>query len=366
MGDDPSQPSVSNTNHRKEMNRSRFDRFVRKVGQKLLPKPCDTIFVPSSIASVGTALPELSIDTFGGEAAGSGYGWINTPGVGEPYHGVESVIKAQQLGLQMVNERIEWTKEQIDLCCSDEKMIAEFVAEAFVEELNAIRNKSDYLALRESVKRLENEINELRQLSPKSMSTVVDQLVDMGFDRVRVEYAYEQTGKGPLEVVMDWLISHEEEEIPPPQQTTETADVGKSTETKSTRAHLKILTMCFFFRCNKLFRDENGMMFHAAKSGHENFSESTETVASLTPEERAKKAAELRERIKIARAQKEEAERKEEIEKERRRREEGKKMLEVKQKQRENELRALLMVFVSLFRVFYAALVFHKACFFDA
>uniref|UniRef100_A0A0K0D9G4 Transcription repressor n=1 Tax=Angiostrongylus cantonensis TaxID=6313 RepID=A0A0K0D9G4_ANGCA len=171
MGDDPSQPSVSNTNHRKELNRSRFDRFVKKVGQKLLPKPCDTIFVPSSIASgpscasnshstdseqssiydgfyisrktsapasVGTTLPELSINTFGGEAAGSGYGWINTPGVGEPYHGVESVIKAQQLGLQMVNERIEWTKEQIDLCCNDEKMIAEFVAEAFVEELNAV------------------------------------------------------------------------------------------------------------------------------------------------------------------------------------------------------------------------------------
>ncbi|KAJ1353744.1 hypothetical protein KIN20_010444 [Parelaphostrongylus tenuis] len=137
------------------------------------------------------------------------------------------------------------------------------------------------------------------------MSTVVDQLVDMGFDRVRVEYAYEQTGKGALEVVMDWLISHEGDEIPPPAQQTATArESDKSAETSADFV-------------------EGG------------------TIAALTPEERAKKAAELRERIKIARAQKEEAERKEEIEKERRRREEGKKMLEVKQKQKENELRAM-------------------------
>uniref|UniRef100_A0A0K0D9G5 UBX domain-containing protein n=1 Tax=Angiostrongylus cantonensis TaxID=6313 RepID=A0A0K0D9G5_ANGCA len=112
------------------------------------------------------------------------------------------------------------------------------------------------------------------------MSTVVDQLVDMGFDRVRVEYAYEQTGKGPLEKIYTCPFENFDDML---------------------------------FRCNKLFRDENGMMFHATKSGHENFSESTETIASLTSEERAKKAAELRERIKIARAQKEEAERKEEV-----------------------------------------------------
>lgn len=74
------------------------------------------------------------------------------------------------------------------------------------------------------------------------------------------------------------------------------------------------------------------MMFHAAKSGHENFSESTEVfyssppsqvnvlhnfsfllqvIAALTPEERAQKALELRDRIRAARAIKEEQEKKE-------------------------------------------------------
>lgn len=33
------------------------------------------------------------------------------------------------------------------------------------------------------------------------MSTVVDQLVDMGFERARAEYAYAKTGSGTLEAV---------------------------------------------------------------------------------------------------------------------------------------------------------------------
>nr|CDJ81824.1 Ubiquitin-associated translation elongation factor EF1B and UBX domain containing protein [Haemonchus contortus] len=172
------------------------------------------------------------------------------------------------------------------------------------------------------------------------MSTVVDQLVDMGFERARAEYAYAQTGNGGLEQVMDWLISHEGEEIPatPPEDAKPGATDEKPQEaelTESTPGSYKCND------CNKLFRDENGMMFHAAKSGHENFSESTEVIAALTPEQRAQKAAELRDKIRAARALKEEQARKEEIEKERRRREEGKKMLETREKQKEMELRAI-------------------------
>ncbi|EYC04754.1 hypothetical protein Y032_0086g1972 [Ancylostoma ceylanicum] len=139
---------------------------------------------------------------------------------------------------------------------------------------------------------------------------------------------------------MDWLISHEGEEIPAPSENPPATEDGKPAESSSELTeHIPGSYKCN--DCNKLFRDENAMMFHAAKSGHENFSESAETIAPLTPEERAQKAAELRDRIRAARALKAEQERKEEIEKERRRREEGKKMLETREKQRENELRAI-------------------------
>jgi len=93
--------------------------------------------------------------------------------------------------------------------------------------------------------------------------------------------------------------------------------------------------------CGKLFRDENGMMFHASKSGHENFSESTESIKPLTDEERIQKAADLRDRIRAARAKKDELEKQENIEKEKKRRDEGKKMLETREKQKDMEMRAI-------------------------
>lgn len=202
--DDCAQPSTSNSSDVKDSNRhSKFDRLVKKVGRKLLPRPCDTIFVPSAIqpssgslrtshsaspdesprssqedserrktsaaASIGVPLPGLFINTFGSEVAGSGYGWLTAPDTPEPYHGVTSVLRAQQVGLNLVKERIRWTKQQIDACRQDEQMIADFVADAFGEELHATRNKSKYYDLLEDVKRLENEVEELRKLSPRSV-----------------------------------------------------------------------------------------------------------------------------------------------------------------------------------------------------
>lgn len=52
--DDCAQPSTSNSSDVKDSNRhSKFDRLVKKVGRKLLPRPCDTIFVPSAIQPCG-------------------------------------------------------------------------------------------------------------------------------------------------------------------------------------------------------------------------------------------------------------------------------------------------------------------------
>ncbi|VDO88593.1 unnamed protein product [Haemonchus placei] len=87
----------------------------------------------SAPASIATPLPSLFINTFGDEAAGSGYGWLTDPDAPEPYHGVESVIRAQQVGLDMNR---------------DESKIRELV---------------------EDVERLQKEVDELRKLSPRSV-----------------------------------------------------------------------------------------------------------------------------------------------------------------------------------------------------
>ncbi|WKX90726.1 hypothetical protein Q1695_009515 [Nippostrongylus brasiliensis] len=198
MDGDAPQPSTSHSSEAKDPTRSKLDRLVKKVGGKLLPKSGENIFVPSTMSpclartsqspstdesqhslcgdagsrtsaatNVGVPLPGLFINTFGTEAAGSGYGWLTAPDTPEPYHGVASILRAQQIGLEMVKERIRWTKQQIDTCRRDEQMIADFVADAFVDELHATSNKQKYYQVLEDIKHLENEIDELRKLSPR-------------------------------------------------------------------------------------------------------------------------------------------------------------------------------------------------------
>jgi UBX domain-containing protein 1/4 len=79
--------------------------------------------------------------------------------------------------------------------------------------------------------------------------------------------------------------------------------------------------------CGKLFKDASKAEFHAVKSGHQSFSESTEAVKPLvhfiflqTPEEKAAKLLELQERLKAKREEKRRLELQEEKEREKVRR----------------------------------------------
>lgn len=49
--------------------------------------------------------------------------------------------------------------------------------------------------------------------------------------------------------------------------------------------------------CSKKFRSQAQASFHAEKSGHTDFAESTEEIAPLTEEEKKAKLAELREKL---------------------------------------------------------------------
>ena len=65
--------------------------------------------------------------------------------------------------------------------------------------------------------------------------------------------------------------------------------------------------------CGKKFRDESTAQFHASKSGHTNFSQSTDEIAPLTEEEKKAKLEELRARAaerKVAQSVQEKAEQK--------------------------------------------------------
>ncbi|KAI5307989.1 hypothetical protein KEM55_006868, partial [Ascosphaera atra] len=63
--------------------------------------------------------------------------------------------------------------------------------------------------------------------------------------------------------------------------------------------------------CQKKFRAQAEAEYHASKSGHVDFAESTEEIAPLTPEEKAQKLEELRKKMAAKRAVKNEQEKEE-------------------------------------------------------
>ncbi len=86
------------------------------------------------------------------------------------------------------------------------------------------------------------------------------------------------------------------------------------------------------FRCNKLFKTQAEVEFHAAKTQHTDFSESTEEKKPLTDEEKAEQVRKLEEKMKQKRKEREEKEKLEAIERERNRIKSGKEMIEAKRK----------------------------------
>lgn len=72
--------------------------------------------------------------------------------------------------------------------------------------------------------------------------------------------------------------------------------------------------------------------YHAAKSGHSDFSESLEEKKPLTEEEKKEQLRLVEEKIKQKRKEREERERKEEVEREKRRIQSGKEIAASKEK----------------------------------
>ncbi len=89
---------------------------------------------------------------------------------------------------------------------------------------------------------------------------------------------------------------------------------------------------CSFFSCNKLFKSQLEVEYHATKSGHSNFSESTEEKKPLTDEEKQEQLRKIEEKLKEKRREREEKEKQEALEKEKRRILSGKEMTEARKK----------------------------------
>lgn len=189
----------------------------------------------------------------------------------------------------------------------------------------------------------------LRTSVPTKMSDI-QTLVDMGFPKERAERALQVTNNKGVEAAMEWLLAHADEDIPssssaggasssapaPASEAPPAEGSSSATEPAPVAKSLKC------DECGKLFKSQEEVEFHAAKTQHSSFSESTEEKKPLTEEEKKAQLALLEEKMKRKRQEREENEKKEALERERLRIKSGKDMLEAKRKMEEQEMKKIM------------------------
>ncbi|RMZ88568.1 hypothetical protein DV736_g4192, partial [Chaetothyriales sp. CBS 134916] len=122
----------------------------------------------------------------------------------------------------------------------------------------------------------------------------LDQLIDMGFEREKAEMAVKKTGG--LAAAIDWLDQNSEKTVEQLK-----ADDNADAEVKAVAAGDQARSLVCN-ECGKRFRGTAEAEFHASKTEHHGFSESTEEIAPLTEEEKKAKLVELREKLAAKRA----------------------------------------------------------------
>ncbi|KAH8278297.1 hypothetical protein KR044_010186 [Drosophila immigrans] len=179
----------------------------------------------------------------------------------------------------------------------------------------------------------------------------VQTLMDMGFSKDRAEYALQVTSHKGVEMAMEWLLAHVDEEIPAavvtaaapaldeaaaPAAPTQDNAPSSSGATEAVAKSLKC------DNCGKVLKDQTEVEYHAAKTGHSNFSESTEEKKALTEDEKKEQLALIEEKLKQKRVEREEREKADALERERNRIRSGKDMTEARRRMEEIEMKKIV------------------------
>ncbi|RAL05780.1 UBA and UBX domain-containing protein [Aspergillus ibericus CBS 121593] len=123
-------------------------------------------------------------------------------------------------------------------------------------------------------------------------SSDLDQLIEMGFDKERAEIAVAK-GNG-LQGALEWLEENQDKSL-------EEIKEAESEEGPALKPGEEARSLVCN-ECGKKFRSHAQAEFHASKSGHVDFSESTEEIAALTEEEKKARLEELRQKLAAKRA----------------------------------------------------------------
>ncbi|KAJ1554364.1 hypothetical protein HK405_005283, partial [Cladochytrium tenue] len=158
--------------------------------------------------------------------------------------------------------------------------------------------------------------------------------------------ALKATKNAGLQPAMDWLFAHADDpddvataDTPAEGSDTAAAAAGNDDEIRpedATAASLKCDD------CGRLLRNPTAAEAHAIKTGHQNFSESTEAIKPLTEEEKQAKLADLRARLVAKREDQRAQDAAEQKEREKIRRKAGQDITALKERQKEVEMKKQL------------------------
>ncbi|CAM9145971.1 unnamed protein product [Scytosiphon promiscuus] len=167
---------------------------------------------------------------------------------------------------------------------------------------------------------------------------MVTQLMEMGFAEIRAKKGLMFGNGNDMENAVNWIMEHQEdkdidEPIPEADEATATAmDVDSGTGGAgggggggAPAQSLKC------DQCQTLLKDVAAAELHAAKTSHSEFSESTDAIKALTPEEKAAKMARMKELIAARRAARGEEEKVDHVKREKARRTMGKEAAKTKE-----------------------------------
>ncbi|KAF1940783.1 hypothetical protein EJ02DRAFT_455712 [Clathrospora elynae] len=126
-------------------------------------------------------------------------------------------------------------------------------------------------------------------------SSDLDTLLEMGFLRDRAELAVKATGN--LQGAIDWLDKNQEKSIDDITQ-----EQASASDDAPALAEGEVPKSLVCEDCGRKLRSTAQAEWHASKTGHENFAESTEEIAPLTEDEKAQRLQELKEKLALKRA----------------------------------------------------------------
>ncbi|TVY54471.1 UBX domain-containing protein, partial [Lachnellula suecica] len=124
-------------------------------------------------------------------------------------------------------------------------------------------------------------------------------LLEMGFEKERVEIAVKKTGG--LQGALEWLEANQEKPLDEIIGAANTAETDSNVEPPALKEGEEARSMVCNI-CGKKFRSMAQAEFHASKTEHVDFSESTEEIAPLTEEEKKARLEELRSALAEKRA----------------------------------------------------------------